>query len=286
MTAPFAAAILAALCFGTASVLQHMAAGRAEQGALLDLRVLLRLGRQGPYMAGLGLDALGFGLSAWALRLLPLFVVEAVLASSLAVTAVVAAAVAREALRPAERNAVVGIVAGLVLLAVSAAPERAGTGRSITMVLAAGVPLLVLAAAFLGRRRAGNRPGIALAALGGLAFAGFGMAAHVLGAPPRPPLLVDPVAWTLAAYVGLGLLFYGSALQRGKVTTVTAACVVVETLVPSMVGVVALGDGVRSGLGTLAAAGFVMTIAAVVSLARTGARTGTRPVPSPAVKVS
>ena len=109
---------------------------------------------------------------------------------------------------------------------------------------------------------------MALGALAGLAFAGFGLAGRTLGAPPRPALAADPVAWILVAYVALGLLLYGAALQRGKVTSVTAACVVVETLVPAVIGVVALGDGARPGHGTLAVAGFALTTAAAVMLAR------------------
>ena len=269
MTAPFAAALLAAVCFGTASVLQHASAGRAAAGGALDPRLLMRLGRQGPYLAGLGLDVVAFGLSAWAVRLLPLFVVQAALASSLAVTAVVAALAAREALRPAERNAVAAIVGGLVLLAVSAGPEQATPDRGLTAaVLVAGLPALVLAAALLERRAAGARPGMALGALGGLAFAGFGMAGRVLGAPPRPPLLADPLCWALVAYVGLGLLFYGAALQRGRVTTITATCVVAETLVPAAVGVAVLGDTARAGMGLVAVTGFALTTAAALWLAR------------------
>ena len=269
MTAPFGAALLAAACFGVASVLQHTSAARAERGGALDPRLLVRLGCQGQYLAGLGLDAAGFVLSAWALRLLPLFVVQAALASSLAVTSVVAAVAAGEALRPAERRAVAAIVAGLVLLAASAAPEQTEPGRGLaTVALLVGVPVLVLAAAWLERRPAGSRPGTLLGMLGGLAFAGFGMSSHLLGAPPRPPLVADPLAWASLVYVILGLLLYGAALQRGRVTTITAACVVAETLVPALIGVLAFGDGARPGLGAVAVAGFALTTGAALWLAR------------------
>ena len=268
MTAPFAAALLAAACFGIASVLQHASAGRTEAGGALDPRLLLRLGRQRPYLAGLGLDALGFVLSAWALRLLPLFVVQAALASSLAVTSVVAAVAARESLRSAERNAVAAIVVGLVLLAVSAAPEQTSPDRTMTTVaLLVGLPLLILAAVLAERHLVGAQRGMVLGGLGGLAFAGFGMASRVLGAPSRSPLLLDPLSWALLAYVGLGLLLYGAALQKGKVTTITASCVVVETLVPAAAGLLVFGDGARPGLGVLALIGFSLTTCAAISLA-------------------
>lgn len=269
MTAPFAAALLAAACFGTASVLQHASARRAEVGGALDPRLLLRLGRQGPYLAGLGLDGVGFALSAWSARMLPLFVVQAALASSLAVTACVAAVVARESLGPGERRAVLGIVAGLVLLGASAGPDEAAPARgAVTVVLLAGVPLLVLAAAWVERRPAGLRPGMALGAIAGLAFAGFGVAGRALGAPSSTPLPADPLVWAMVAYVGFGLLLFGAALQRGRVTTVTAACIVVETLVPAVAGVLVLGDGARPGFAAVAATGFALTAGAALWLAR------------------
>lgn len=274
MTAPFAGALLAAACFGVASVLQGMSAARADVGGALDLRLLGRLGRQGPYLLGLGLDVAGFAITAWTVRFLPMFVVQAVLASSLAVTSVVAAIASREALRPPERLAVAGIVAGLVLLAVSAAPEQADPGRgTATVLLVAGIPSLVLFAAWVERRPAGARPGMALGTLAGLAFAGFGMAGRVMAAPPHPPLLLDPLAWALVGYVVLGFLLFGAALQRGRVTSISASCVVTETLVPAAVGVVALGDGARAGLGVVAATGFALTTAAALWLARREAAT-------------
>ncbi|MGH9284199.1 MAG: hypothetical protein ACRD0M_00790 [Acidimicrobiales bacterium] len=269
MTAPFAAALLAAICFGVASVLQHVSAGRAEAGGALDLRLLVRLGRQAPYLLGLALDGLGFVLAAWAVRLMPLFVVQAALASSLAVTAVLAARVTRESLGSGERRAVAAIVAGLVLLGISAGSEEHAPSRApVTLVLLAGLPIVVAAAAVVERRPPGTRPGMALEDLAGAAFAGFGLAGRALGAPPGSPLVSDPLMWALLAYVALGLLFYGAALQRGKVTTVTAACVVVETLLPAAAGIAALGDGARPGLGMVAVAGFALTTAAAVSLAR------------------
>ncbi len=271
LTVPFAGALVAAACFGVASVLQHASAARADVGRALDIRLFGRLGRQGPYLLGLALDGVGFALTAWTVRLLPLFVVQAALASALAVTAVVAGVVAREALRPAERLAVAGIVGGLVLLGLSAAPGRTEPGRGMaSLLLVAGIPGLVLLAVWVERRPSGTRPGMALGALSGLAFAGFGMTGRVMAAPPHPAMVVDPLAWAVVAYVALGLLLFAAALQRGRVTTITAACVVTETLVPAAVGVLALGDGARPGLAGVAATGFALTTAAALWLARAG----------------
>ena len=80
-------ALAAALCYGVASVLQAVAAARTSSGAAVDPRLLGRLLTQGPYLAGLGLDGVGFAASLLALRSLPLFLVESAVASSIGVTA-------------------------------------------------------------------------------------------------------------------------------------------------------------------------------------------------------
>ncbi|NED76694.1 hypothetical protein G3I51_31145, partial [Streptomyces sp. SID9944] len=87
-------ALGAAVCFGTATVLQAVAAraaAGAEGGSGGDAALLLRALRQWRYLAGLALDGLGFLLQIVALRSLPIYAVGAALASSLAVTAVAAA---------------------------------------------------------------------------------------------------------------------------------------------------------------------------------------------------
>ncbi|MBO0917205.1 hypothetical protein J1C73_23725, partial [Streptomyces laculatispora] len=88
-------ALGSAVCFGTASVLQAVAARAAAEpgsgGAGVDPALLLRALRQWRYVAGLALDGLGFVLQIIALRSLPIYAVGAALAASLAVTAVVAA---------------------------------------------------------------------------------------------------------------------------------------------------------------------------------------------------
>src|SRR6476660_3983525 len=83
----------AALCYGVGSVLQALAARRTATVEGLDPRLLLRLLKSWRYLVGVGLDGLGFVLSIAAVRTLPLFVVQSVIASFLAVTAILGAIV-------------------------------------------------------------------------------------------------------------------------------------------------------------------------------------------------
>lgn len=268
MIASLLMALGAAGCFGVASVLQQVGARRARAGSRLSLGLLVAFVRQRAFALGLVLDVAGFVLNLWALQRLPLFVVQPAVASAVAVTAVLASRYLDERLRPGDRWAVAAIVAGLTLVAVSASSQAASSpqGRGQALLLT-GVPLLALAAAAVDRTWAGPGAAPALGALAGLAFAGFGIAGRVLPAPRSlASLAVDPVAWAAALYAGLGLALYGTALQRGSVTPVTAVSMMVETLVPVGAGLL-LFDHPRPGLAVVATVGFIVSFAASFVLA-------------------
>ena len=73
----FLLALGCSVCYGTASVLQAVAARSVEAGSDsgVDAVLLLRAARQWRYLAGIGLDGLGFVLQVMALRIVPIYVV-------------------------------------------------------------------------------------------------------------------------------------------------------------------------------------------------------------------
>lgn len=272
MTGPvagLAGAFGAALAYGAGSVLQSVAARRTPAGDSLDPRLLLRLAKQWRYVAGLGLDLAGFALSVLALRTLPLFAVEAAVASSIGVTALLAAGVLHQ--RPGRREtaALAAIGAGLLLLAASAAPDDpAPLPRGGGWLVLGGAVALAVAARPAGRR-SGGRAGVLLGALAGLAFGGVGVAARTVQVPhPLWHGVTDPLVLALVAYGLLGTLLYATALQRGTVTTATAALFTAETVAPAAVGLALLHDHARQGLAWVAAAGFAVALAGCLALTR------------------
>jgi len=88
MVVGMACALFAALGYGSASVLQSVAARKAESSSGLDPRLFVRLAGSVPYVSGLGLDLGAFLASLVALRTLPLFFVQSAVAASVGVTAV------------------------------------------------------------------------------------------------------------------------------------------------------------------------------------------------------
>ncbi|MDQ0379925.1 DMT family transporter [Amycolatopsis thermophila] len=263
-------AVAAAVAYGIASVFQAVAARAVDEGASgVDPRLLVRVLRQWRFVLGVGLDLLGFVAQLVALRVLPLFVVQAALAASLAVTAVAALTLGVR-LRGREWGAVAVVCAGLALLGVSAESEGsrpAATGFHVGLL----VVVAVLAGVGWIAGRAPERVRTpALGLISGLCFGVVALAGRVLDASSVPAVLTDPAAYALAAAGVVAMLFYTSALQRGSVTMATALMVVGETVVPSLIGVLVLGDATRPGFAVFAVTGFVLAVAAALALARFG----------------
>ena len=265
--------LVAALCalgatvaFGIAAVLQAVATARAADVGVLDPRLLLRLLRSPLFVAALGLNLAGFGLHVAALQSLPLFLVQAVIAGSVAVTAVLSVRVFGRRLSRPEWGAVALIVVALALLASSADDEHAAVSSDgAVLLLGAAVVLIALLAAAV--RRVPGPTGAVL--LGLLAGSGFGVVAICARLLPDlgPDLLAAPVAYVLVAAGTVAFLVYSGAMQRGSATTATAAMVVTQTVVPAVAGLL-LGDRVRPGSGPFAAAGFVLALLGAVGLGR------------------
>jgi len=267
MVLGLACALFAALGYGSASVLQSVAARKEESGSGLDPRLLVRLARSVPYVSGLALDLAAFIASLVALRTMPLFLVQSAIAASVGVTAVIAAAIGVR-LDRREIASLIVLGTGLLLLAVSAQPDRgAPLALGVRWGLLISVVVLGAAGAVVARSRA-PWSAHALAVLGGLAFTVVAVSARSLIVPGTLwPLLGDPGFWAILALGGLGMLLFTTALQRGSVTTVTALTFGVETIVPAAIGLAFLGDTTRPGFALVAAVGFVLTIAGTLALA-------------------
>jgi drug/metabolite transporter (DMT)-like permease len=270
----FLLALGCSVCYGCASVLQAVATRSVEAGtgSGVDAALLLRAGRQWRYLAGIGLDGLGFLLQVAALRLVPIYVVAAALAASIAVTGIVSAWVLKARLSRAEWAAVGVVCVSLFVLACAAGPERVQHEP-----VALGWALLgVVATIFIAGAAAGRLPDRERAfALGFASGTGFGVveiAARMLDEinPTKPAFYLSPALYAGAAGGVAGFLLLTSAFQHGSVTTTVAAMVVGETIAPALVGVVWLGDRARDGLGWLVVAGFVVAVSATLMLARFG----------------
>src|SRR5260221_4450474 len=112
---------MAALCYGLAAVMQAMAVRASSRRPFLatagraggvDAGLIFRMLRQCPFIASLAIDLFGFVCQLIALRRLPLFEVQVIIAANLAVTAVFASWLMKSVLTVREWTAVMAVVLG------------------------------------------------------------------------------------------------------------------------------------------------------------------------------
>ncbi len=252
------AALLAAVLFGVAAVVQATAARRS--GLISWLMVLVAV----IYM-------FGWGLHLVAIAYVPLYVAQVGIAASIVVTALIAATVVGEPLARRHWWAIASMVVGLALLVVAAGSvgDHVFTSdRTLALYVGFGLTLTL----GLGASRLhGARGGALLGLLGGVAYGGSPIATRSLVDPAWNIETIAP-ALTIALYGVLGFWLYTLALQRASVTAATAPLVLFETLVPAVVGLTVFGDGVREGWWPTAVVGFVLSIVGALVLTGTEAR--------------
>jgi drug/metabolite transporter (DMT)-like permease len=217
------------------------------------------------------IDLCGFLAQLVALRRLPLFAVQAMVAANLAVIAVLATVIIGATLSLREWLAVIGVVAGVGLLGSSAGAEGARqAGAIFKIALIAATGMLGLAGIVAARLLRDPARTLALGTIAGFGFGAVGIAARVLNGFAPLTLLRDPAAYAVVAAGIVSFVSYATALEGGSVTVATAAVVLAETLPPALVGIAFLGDTTRPGLTPVAATGFALAVLSAVMLARFG----------------
>jgi len=263
-------ALGAAVCFGTATVLQAVATRAAGTGGGGEAALLLRALRQWRYLAGLALDGLGFVFQIAALRSIPIYAVAAALASSLAVTGVVAARLLQVRLSGTEWGAVGVVCAGLAMLGLASGAEGDREGSMALKYAMLAIAVVVLLLGLFGGRWSGRGRALMLGLGAGFGFGVVEVSVRLIDSLAPSELLTNPATYALVIGGGAAFLLLTSALQRGSVTTATAGLVIGETIGPAAVGVVWLGDRTREGLAWLAVLGFLIAVAGALALARFG----------------
>jgi drug/metabolite transporter (DMT)-like permease len=274
-----AAALASAFCYGIGSVMQAIAVRAASRRPVLaaagltervDPGLVIRMFRQWPFVLSLLLDFAGFICQLIALRRLPIFEVQVIMASNLAVTAVFASWLMHIVLSLREWASVVAVVVGVGLLGSSAGAEGAAkVGIDFHLALIAALAVIAVGGFAAGRLPSGVRTPV-LGAIAGLGFGVVAICARILPGFTPAILIKSPAAYTLAAAGIISFMLYASALESGRVTVATAAVILLETVPPALIGVLFLGDTTRPGMTGPAVAGFVLALVSAVALARFG----------------
>jgi drug/metabolite transporter (DMT)-like permease len=271
---PLLAAAGAAVGYGVSTVMQAVGARRSGGMASLTQPLVL---------VALVIDGLAWLLSLLALDVLPLFVVQAVLASSVVVVVVLARVVLHAPVRRRDWVAVGVVVAALAVVAGGSGEQPAPAppaGFTTGMLVAAGA--LVVGTALAYRRGSA----VLLALLSGLGYSGAAIAARAAHASgDLLDTVLQPLAVVIVVCGAVGVLAYLRALERGSVGGSAAVLSVVEVVVPGAVGLVLLGDVIKPGwalpvgaalVAALAACGVLASSPASVSTEDAGREAGTR----------
>ncbi|WP_238162261.1 hypothetical protein [Micromonospora endolithica] len=257
------------VAYGVANLLQSVAAARTTVHHTFDPALLLRLAGHRTYLIGLGCQVAGFVLAFLARRDLPLFLVQASVAAGLGVTAVLGVVVLKWRLPAAEVALLVLLFAGISALVLSARPapsKQLGTAGLVAL----GAALAVIGVlGFFAVRLHGSPGSVALGSLAGMAFSAAAVAARPLASAPSVEAFArDPLLYLLIAHSLVGQLLLGLAMQRGSTTAAVAAMDAAGAVPAAIVGLLLLDDKIWPGREWLAAAGFLVTLAAVIGLTR------------------
>ncbi|MGV9709717.1 hypothetical protein ACWDTI_03540 [Gordonia sp. NPDC003424] len=266
------AAVIGALAYGTASVLQARGAQSVDthDDAVPTLRSTITAMLTVWFLAGMALDVVGFAGSLVSARLIPLFLSQTIISANLAVTAVLAVVFLHARLSRRDWTAIGVVVVALVVLSLTAGEEGHGGNHDVLgwVVLLVAIGLFAVTAVLI--RTLGNRVAIVAGLVGGVLFGILAIAVRILpGVDPfdAGALLTSPAFYALLVGGGGGFYLFTVALQTGSVQGAAAAIVVGETVIPGAVGILVLGDTTRAGWGIVALIAFIAAVAGAVTVA-------------------
>ncbi|WP_203761689.1 hypothetical protein, partial [Paractinoplanes deccanensis] len=256
--------VFGSLCYATASILQAVGARRSV-GTVRTMAHPL-------YLLGILFDILAWIGAMIALRELAVYVVESILAGSLAITVLVARFALGCHLRKRDSFAIVVTIASLSFLALSAGPQdEVHTTDELRFALCAAAMVMVLVGWGAAKVQA---PGGLIAAFAGLSLGGAALIGRSLPVPEglsagqtALAIVTEPLTLALLTFAATGMMLYAHALQHGDVGPVTAIHWTAEVCAPSVVAMAFLGDTVREGWLLPAAIAGAATIMAAVVLA-------------------
>jgi len=257
-------ALLASLAYDSAPLLQSLAARREDPAGGMGLHLLTRLARRPTWLAGLGLEIVGFVFEATALALAPLTLVEPILAVGLSLLAPLGARRLGEHLGSKGALWMGLTLLGEVLTVVGVAhADIVGTAASLGELLLAAATIGVGAAVlFLFARpwRAEPVPaaGPLLAAAAGLGFGFVAVCTRQVALAAKvaigPALLASPAPWLLIVCSILSSAMQQRAYQIGPTLSLFPISATIGEVVSVSAGLVFLGERLPSGWPVVAVA--------------------------------
>ncbi len=274
-------ALGAALAYAAASVLQQREA-QADDGSrgAGGIGLVVRLARKPVWLAGLGADAVGYGLQAAALGVGELLVVQPVLTSGILFALPASAWWSGRSLGRADFGwacaLAIGLTAFLLLAGTDGGDDRGSTAAWLVCA-AIAVPVLVACVA-VAVRSIGTRRAVLFAFATGVIFgitAALTKSSVVLLKEHGVGALAYWEPYALAILGGLGFVMSQRAFQAGSLTASLPTLTVVEPVVAAIIGVTMLHETVpTTGIAEWIAVvlSVIAMVTATIVLSRSAAR--------------
>jgi drug/metabolite transporter (DMT)-like permease len=271
-------ALLSALGYALASVLQQRAASAQPHDQSMRLGLLTSLVRNRWWLLGIACDGLAFVFQFVALGHGSLILVQPLLVSGLLFALPLGAWLSGTAMKTRDWLGALLVCIGLSTFLLASSPDAGHpgmSGRAWVMLLTfttVGMTALILAAQGRAPR---NRALLLATAAGinyGLTAALTKVCAHQLGLGPIQ-LLTHFEVYALVAFGLGGMLLAQSAFQAGSLDASLPMLTVVDPVVSIAIGALALGEGLEIGLlpSFLEVSGLVAMTVGVFLLARSEA---------------
>lgn len=277
MTLAVVLSLMAAVCFGTASVLQHQGANQVRRRFPLSPGLLIDVAHQRLWLLGIAAEGVGVALHMVAVNFGPLSVVQPLLTVGLVVALPLQAVLGHQVSRRALLAAALTVAGLAVFLVVQPTVESRDPDNFTDwlpgMLLVAIVALAALAVALAQR---GWARAVGLGAAAGTVFALSAALVktwgEILGDGGLPALATSWELWTALGCGLVGALLSQAAFQSGPLGGPLAAMMVIDPVIAVSLGGIVFGESFSTGPMALAqAAGLALTLTGVGLLA-TGER--------------
>jgi hypothetical protein len=262
-----AAAATCAICNGVAAILQKVSASKAKPAHSLNFGLMWQLVHDPLYSISIVLDLIAGAGELFSVRFLPLFLVQSIVAASVVVTALIDRFVLKHHMRRRTYAAVALVLVGLMVLGAASEPATRPHIRAVVRWIVVFGPLALAAAGLVLARLRSATANVGLALLSGLAFGGTAISGRIISFNGGLWVIArEPLTFSVVAYAVLGLLLFTLAVQRGSATIMNAAMVSTQTLLPTLVGLLLLGDDVRGDAVFVVVAGCSLTLIGAFSV--------------------
>jgi drug/metabolite transporter (DMT)-like permease len=289
-------ALAAAALYGAGAAIEQRQAAAAPQSAAGRPRLLLLLGRQPLWLAGIAAQIGGFAAHAVALRSGPLATVQMLVAGELVVAVVIVRFWSGRPLSRASWAAALTVVAAIAAFLVLTSPAGHGhasglphhaLGAAALGAAAAGTG--AVASAVAGLRSQGRRRAVLLAIAAGLADSCSAVVTLAFSHVASQGLVAVVTSWSVYALVVSGagnVLLTQSAYQTGRPMITLPIISAVVPVASVAIGIGILGETPRTGVlgGVAAGAAVLVASLALACLARLAPPPEAPEAPEPAAR--